>query len=336
MSKPKGGLQKKVSSIFDGVPVEPEAARGDIRRPDKPAVPAPSAPAPVARPIPTVTPPAKPVSVPPPPPAVTPAPAAPVAAPRMPTVPPAPTTWPKPPVAQPEAPKPQPEQKPRISLAAAMSADAPAAGTPPRNAPSAPKLETPARPPQPAPERLSPAARPMPKVVVKSTSAMEKRKTAILLGSLATVFVLAMCWSLGLFSGKKSQAAPTPITLQATTKIKWERPKAGLPTRNPMVATFVPSTRTTASEQSGKSASDQPSQYAVSGTMLRGTVWTASVDGVTVKVGDEYGSVRIKAIASNFVEFERVDGVTFKSFVSQKRYTAGSTDVTPEPNSQPK
>jgi hypothetical protein len=344
MSKPKGGLQKKVSSIFDGVPLESEAARGDIRRPENPTGPAPAAHVAAPRPAPVAVPPVTP-AVTAPPAALSVPPIQPAVQPQMPKAPApasaAPTAWPKAPAVKPEPPRPQVEQKPKVSLAAALASET-AAPTPPvvppRPAPAA-RQEAPARPHTPPSERPAPSPRAMPKVIVKQSAATEKRKTIMLIGGLSVVLVMAVLWSTGLLSG--SGAGTTPVTLSSEqsvpvtpTKIQWQRPLAPPPARNPMrLGSFGGSTSAVVPVDPKALTGNPATSFNVTAVYISRDSVAALVDGRSVRVGDIHRGARILTITKDYVEYE-LDGRTKKEYVHGGNYETGSTEVMPDANSQ--
>jgi hypothetical protein len=328
MSKPKGGLQKRVSSIFDGVPLEAESARPEIRHPDKPVAPASSMPSAPVKPVPAANPPAKPAAVPSSPIASAPS----VLAPKAPAVPPVttqPAAWPKAPAVQPETPKQPAEQKPRISLATAMAADAPAA-------PAAPKIpmnrpETPQR----QAERPSATPRVMPKVIVKKSASTDKRKTGLLVAALAVVFVLVLAWRLGAFSSGAATVPSEAVNPQTAsilpTKITWQRPASSPAVRNPMRLGSGPISAV--AENTSSTPVLPKGAYTVAATSLVNGVWRAMIDGQYVKVNDMAGAARVVAITANYVDLE-FDGKVTRSFINVRGKETGSTDVTPDADSQ--
>ena len=317
MSKPKGGLQKKVSSIFDGVPMESEAARSGGHHAADTAGNIPAGEAKAAAPSPVV--PSAPV-------ASTPAVKPPVTG--------APPAWPKAPAVQPEQEKPRIEPKPKSALAAALNAD-----------PDIPKITPmklePPRPPSPSRAAAEkPAAAPAPKVmgkvVVKHSAAENNKKTAILIGGLAVLLVIAILWSSGYLSGGSSTPQKTSSSAQQATlvpvKIDWQRPSAPPLSRNPMRpggGNFLPGTN----QRPGQDGTN--SSFTVKGTFWSQQDGFAAMmgDGVTVRKGDTYHGAKILSITKNYVEYE-MGGVTKREYVDIKDNQTGSTDVIPDANSQ--
>jgi hypothetical protein len=337
MSKPKGGLQKKVSSIFDGVPLDSEAVRGDIRRPENPVAPGQAGPMGSARTAPAVTPPPSLSVKPAMPPVVQP----PVSRPPMPqapapkaAIPAAPAAWPKAPAAGPGIAQPQVEQKPKLNLAAAMASDAPVAA--PQAAPKATpvKVETPSRQYTNA-DRLSPTPKAMPKVIVKRSPANEKRRTAIILGILGTVFVIALLYGTGVLSGKAPAQTPPSLSSEQTiatpTKIQWQRPAAPPPSRNPM---RLGSAGTSATVIERPSTTENPQTFfSVTGIFVTNDSAKAIIDGRYVKVGEMHRGAKVTAITRTYVEYE-LNGKTNREYINARGLDAGSTEVTPDANSQ--
>jgi hypothetical protein len=284
MSKHKGGLQKKVSSIFDGVPLESDSVRGGVHRAadtptDSAPLPASKAPAP---PKPAVEPPV-----------------------ARPAVPPPPSAWPKAPPVTPEPALPRFAAPPRSNLAASLASET-AAPAPSRSM-SPTRSETP-RAPQPAPAK--PTA---PRVVVKQTGpASNRNRNIMLIGGLSVVLVITVLWSTGTFS-RILEPAPTPPTPPSVqqgelVRISWQRPSLPLPKRNPMAygTTSIPD------------ASEVPPGPSDSLIGIRfvgivdGKPSTRTKDGTTRFIGASFElegrQIKIVDITMSYVEYE-VDGV---------------------------
>jgi hypothetical protein len=313
MSKPKGGLQKKVSSIFSGVPLESEATHGEVRHAtvptDRVAVSEASLSTVDQLPVaPSLT--GKETAVA--------EPAATV------SVSPAVTTGPS----QPESTRPKQEQRQGPSLAAVL-----AAGTmpSPSRGPSI-KLEAP-RVSQPAPERPQASPKVAPRVIVKTSSQQkDQKKTMIAVGVLAVIFVLVVMRSSGFFSKGSQPPTPAPATKTQTsqtvptpTAIVWQRPLAP-PDRslNPMKSGSIVS----------PSTSTHGSLLCVTGIFWTPSSATAVVDGQRVKVGDSVRDMRITRISRDCIEYEVGTGTETSCVQTHTHNQTGSTDVKPDANSR--
>jgi hypothetical protein len=328
MSKPKGGLQKKVSSIFDGVPMESDAARSSGRHiadtaGNLPAVEAKTAaPSPVATPAPVTSTPAvkPPVMV-------------------------APTVWPKAPAIQPEPEKPKVEPKPKSALTLAMAADADttAPALVPKSAPT--KFEPPRPPSRVVAEKPVAAPAPAPthkvmgKVVVKRSGTENNKKTAMLVGALAVLLVLALLYSGGYLSGGKSTAINTTTPVQQAAlvpaKIDWQRPSMMPLKRDPFRP--GPGRIETTPGTNQKPADTTSSPFAVTALFWSQDKSMAMInDRDYVSVGDVYGEAKIKilAITKDYVEYEQ-EGAKKRGYVRNARnHQTGPKDLAPDANSQ--
>jgi hypothetical protein len=317
MSKPKGGLQKKVSSIFSGVPLESEVVRNDVRRTEAPAPGTPTGQ--LAAPKPATMPagPSAPVSE-----ILVPKTASPVEQPA----------WPKVPATQPDPMKPRFEPKPRTPLSSTL-----AAGTSATAAPRGPSFRTEtARPGQGPTDRLA-APKTAPRVIVKQTSlSNDRQKTFMLLGGLAFVLVVAVLWAAWILLGG-SGVAPQPVVNQQAAivklaKIDWQKPSAPPASRNPMrLGSF-------SSSASGSSQRSNPGDPAAVFTVTA-IYWTqdkvaALIDGRYVRVGETCRGAKITDITRDYVEYE-LNGAKAREYVKSNRGNmAGSTDVKPDANSR--
>jgi hypothetical protein len=303
MSKSKGGLQKKVSSIFDGVPLESDAVRGAVRH--APDAPAPRSVAPVAPTVPAVEPPTvKPT-----------APAPPSAWPKAPPVPAAPAT-------------PNSELKLRSPLAAILASEAPVSAPSHSAAPA--RADAPRTPPT-ATEK--PSARSAPRVVVKQMGQTnEKKRNMILVGALAAAFVVALLYASGMFSGGSGApaalASSQEVPVTKPVKIDWQRPSMPLPNRNPMKL----GGSTYDSQQQSTTPGDSPFMN-VMAIYCSQNMTAALIDGTRYEIGQIYRGARIIAITNDYVEYE-INGTTARAYVrtGSRNNQTGSTDVKPDAN----
>ena len=282
MSKHKGGLQKKVSSIFDGVPLESDSVRGGVHRPAE--APTESAPLPASK------------APAPPKPAVEP----PVA--RPPVAPP-PSAWPKAPPVTPEPAQPKFTAPPRSSLASTLASEMSVPA--PSRSMSPTRSET-ARAPQPAPAKSA-----APRVVVKQTGpASDRKRNILLVGGLSAVFAIVVLWQTGIFSTIVASPAPEPlgpgnIQRGELAQINWQRPSLPLPKRDPMVYGGYTSTTETGI------SSSPISLYGITKVGNRMAALTRDPKRPTLNIGDSYEwngyQIKIVDITMQHVEYE-IDG----------------------------
>ncbi len=303
MSKSKGGLQKKVSSIFDGVPLESDAVRGAVRR--APDVPAPRAVAPVAPTLPAVEPPT-----------------------ARPAVPAPPSAWPKAPPVPPAPAAPDSRPELRSPLAAAPAPEAPVSA--PSHTPAPSRTDAP-RTAQPATAR--PSARPAPRVVVKQMGQPnDKNRNMMLVGGLAAIFFVAMLYASGIFSGGGNAPEPLASSQQVASakpvKIDWQRPSLPLSNRNPM----RPGGNAYRSSQQSTTPGD--SQFLnVMAIYCSQNMTAALIDGTRYEIGQVCRGAKIVAITNSYVEYE-INGATARAYVraGSRNEQTGSTDVKPDAN----
>jgi hypothetical protein len=312
MSRPKGGLQKKVSSIFSGVPLESEGVRNDVRRTEVPAPGAPAGQSAAPKPAAMSAGPSAPA-----PEILVPKTASPVEQPA----------WPKVPTTQPDPMKPRFEPKPRTPLSAALAAETSVA-----SAPKGPSLRTEtARPGQ-----GSPAPKTAPRVIVKQTSSgNDRQKTYMLLGGLGLILVVAMLWATGIFSG--ASPAPKPAAshqaaIVQLAKINWQRPSAPPASRNPMRLGSFSSSASSSAQKSNPA--DPAGPFVVTAIYWSQDKVAAMIDGRFVRVGETCRGVKITDITRDYVEYE-LNGAKAREYVKNGRGNmAGSTDVKPDANSR--
>jgi|GEM_PF-5031878 len=307
MSKPRGGLQKRISSIFDGVPVESEPAHGTPKSAEGPGQSVPSAPSSGARPAPTTEPPRPAQS------------ASPADAPVRPKAPPAP----------PGLSKPKFEPRPSSNLMAAMASETAA---PPQRA-TPPRPTEPARPSHPPAERSAPAApKAAPRVVVKKIGAANatRNKNIMLIGGLSVVLVIAILWSTGRLSGGN----PDPFTgtpdanpgAGVPSTIVWTLPAKPPIPRNPMRL----GSSSTPTKPSGPTES--ACSFNVTAIYRSQDRVVALVDGTVMAVGSTHCGAKVIAISDNYVEFQ-IEGGTRREYIDNfGSNQPGSTDVKPDSN----
>jgi hypothetical protein len=229
--------------------------------------------------------------------------------------------------------KPKIEPKPKSALAAALNANTEV--PPPKT--SSIKLEPPRPPSRVTAEKpaAAPAPRVMGKVVVKNSGAHNNKKTAMLVGVLAFLLVLAILWSGGYLSGSGSTPPkpPSPPSQQATlvpVKINWQRPSAPPLSRNPMRAGGGNSSGT--NQRTGQDGTS--SSFNVKGIFWSNDKGIAMIDDRYVRAGETYLGAKITSITKDYVEYQ-LEGVTKKVYVRElKSNQTGSTNVVPDANSQ--